>query len=67
MQKMIFESMRDLKAMIEIFEQHSIEYSWYFLNKKYELHLGNTKTDHVKFLLKNIGNQIKFEWGEYYW
>ncbi len=67
MKKMIFQSMRDLKKMIEIFEKHNFEYSWYFLNKRYEMHLGNTNPDHIKLLLKNIGCDIKFKWGEYYW
>ncbi len=67
MKKMVFENMKDLKQMIEIFENYNLEYSWYFLNKKYELHLGNTKPDHVKYLLKTLGSTIKFKWGEYYW
>ncbi|MBM3327035.1 MAG: hypothetical protein FJY65_08670 [Calditrichaeota bacterium] len=67
MKKLIFESMEELKKMIDIFEKNNIEYSWYFLNKKYELHLGDTKTDHVKWLLKDIGSTVKFKWGDYYW
>ncbi len=67
MKKMIFESMEDMKKMINIFEQNSYEYAWYFLNKKYEMHLGNTKSDHVTFLLKNIGCTIPFKWDDYYW
>ena len=67
MKKMIFENMKDLKNMIEIFEQYNLEYSWYFSNKKYEMHLGSTKWEHVKFLLKNLGCTIKYKWGDYYW
>ncbi len=67
MKKMTFKSMADLKKMIEIFEHHNIEYSWYFLNKLYEMHLGDTNPDHVKLLLKDIGCKIEFKWGEYYW
>lgn len=59
--------MKDLKKMIDIFEIHNIEYSWYFLNKKYEIHLGDTRNDRVKLLLKDIGSTIDFKWGEYYW
>ena len=67
MKKMLFESMKDLKKMIDIFEQNNIEYSWYFMNKLHELHLGSTNTDHVKMLLKDMGCTIPFKWGEYYW
>lgn len=67
MKKMIFETMRDLKRIIDIFEKHNIEYSWYFLNKHYELHLGDTRIDHVKLLLKDLGVDVKFKWGDYYW
>lgn len=64
---MIFETMEDLKKMIDIFEKNNIEYSWYFLNRRYELHLGDTNIDQVKLLLKNLGVNIKFKWGDYYW
>lgn len=67
MKKMIFETMEDLKKMIDIFEKNNIEYSWYFLNRRYELHLGDTNIDQVKLLLKNLGVNIKFKWGDYYW
>ena len=67
MKKMVFESMKDLKDMITVFEQHNIDYSWYFLNRRYEIHLGSTNPDHVKMLLKGIGNKIKFKWDNYYW
>ena len=67
MRKLVFENMKDLKRMIELFEQHNLEYSWYFLNKKYEMHLGTTNVDHVNLMLKTIGCDIPFKWGEYYW
>ena len=67
MKKMIFQSMGDLKKMIDIFEKHSIEYSWYFLNKRYEMHLGNANIDQIKMLLISIGCTVEFKWGEYYW
>lgn len=67
MHKLVFESMQELKKMITLFEQHNYEYSWYFLNRKYEMHLGNTNVDHVKWMLKNINSDVKFKWGEYYW
>lgn len=67
MKKMMFENMKDLKEMITIFEQHNLEYSWYFLNKKYEIHLGGTNPDHVKLLLKGMGCTVKFKWADYYW
>lgn len=67
MKKMLFDSMPDLKKMIDIFEKNNLEYSWHFLNKKYEIHLGDTNPDHVKLILKNIGNTVPFKWGDYYW
>jgi len=65
--KMIFNSMEDLKKMIEILEKNNIEYSWYFLNRRYELHLGDSNVDHLRMLLKSIGNTIPFKWGDYSW
>ncbi len=67
MKKMIFETMDQVKAMMVILEQFNFEYSWYFLNKKYEIHLGPTKWEQVKYILKNIGCTIPFKWGDYYW
>jgi len=67
MKKLIFPNMEELKKMIDIFEKHNIEYSWYFLNKKYEMHLGDTRIDHVKLLLKDIGAKVQYKWGDYYW
>ncbi|MBM3328557.1 MAG: hypothetical protein FJY67_03665 [Calditrichaeota bacterium] len=67
MKKLIFESMPELKKMIDLFEKNNVEYSWYFLNKKYEIHLGDTKIDHVKWILREHGAGIKFKWGDYYW
>ena len=67
MKKLVFNSMEDLKKMIDIFEQHNIEYSWYFLNKRYEMHLGNSNTDQIKMMLKDIGCKIPFKWGDYFW
>ena len=67
MKKMLFDSMKDLKKMIDILEQNNIEYSWYFMNKLHELHLGGTNPDHVKMLLKDMGCTIPFKWGDYYW
>ncbi len=67
MKKMIFENMKDLKDMIWLFEQNNLEYSWYFMNKKYEMHLGSTKLDHVKWMLKDGSVKIPFKWGDYYW
>lgn len=64
---MIFNDMPDLKKMIDILEKNYIEYSWYFLNKRYELHLGDTNVDHVKMLLKDMGCTIPFRWGDYFW
>jgi len=59
--------MPDLKLMIEILERNNIEYSWYFLNKRYELHLGDSNVDQLKYLLKGMGSKIPFKWGEYSW
>ena len=67
MEKLIFEDMKQLKRMIDIFEKHNIEYSWYFLNSKYEIHLGDTKVDHVKLLLREFAITIPFKWGKYSW
>lgn|GEM_PF-1209385 len=67
MKKMIFKNMKDLKKMIELFEVHNVEYSWYFLNKKYEMHLGGANVDHVKMLIRDSGSTVEFKWGEYYW
>ncbi|MBT3231717.1 MAG: hypothetical protein HN356_02790 [Calditrichaeota bacterium] len=67
MKKLVFENMKELKKGVDLFEQHGIEYSWYFLNKKYEIHLGTTNVDHVKLLLRETGKQLKFKWDEYYW
>ena len=67
MKKLVFENMKELKKMINVFEMNNLEYSWYFLNKVYEIHLGPTNHDHVKLLLKDIGSTIKFKWGDYYW
>lgn len=59
--------MPDLKKMIDLLDQNNFEYSWYFMNKKYEIHLGDTNVDHVKYMLKNANVQIPFEWDNYYW
>ena len=67
MKKMIFENMKDLKKMIDLFERNNLEYSWYFMNKKYEMHLGGTSYDHVKWMLKDGNIRIPFKWGDYYW
>ncbi len=67
MKKMIFTSMKELKFMIDFLEKHTIEYSWYFLNKKYEIHLGDTNIDHVKLLIREYASNIPFKWGDYYW
>ncbi len=67
MKKMIFENMKDMKKMIDLFEQNNLEYSWYFMNKKYEMHLGSTSYDHVKWMLKQGDIRIPFKWGDYYW
>ena len=67
MKKMIFEDMKTMKKMIDLFEKHNFEYSWYFLNKKYEIHLGDTNVDHVKWILRELSVQIPFKWGDYYW
>jgi len=67
MKKMVFESMKELKKMIDIFEHHNIEYSWYFLNRKYEMHMGGANIDHIKMMLKSMGCQVKYKWGDYYW
>jgi hypothetical protein len=64
---MIFTNMPDLKKMIDLLDQNNFEYSWYFMNKKYEIHLGDTNVDHVKYMLKNANVQIPFEWDNYYW
>ena len=67
MKKMIFTNMKDLKMMIDLLDQNNFEYSWYFMNKKYEIHLGDTNVDHVKWMLKNTNVQIPFKWDNYYW
>ena len=67
MKKMIFTNMNDLKKMMELFEKHTIEYSWHFMNKRYELHLGNARVDAIKMILKDTGTTIPFKWGDYYW
>jgi len=67
MRKMIFNNMSDMKKMIDIFEKNNLEYSWYFLDKKYEMHLGDTNVDHVKWMLRENNIQIPFRWGNYYW
>ena len=67
MKKMIFTSMKDMKKMIDLFEKNNLEYSWYFLNKRYELHLGDTNVDHVKLMLREGNIQIQFKWENYYW
>lgn len=67
MKKMIFKSMKDLKKMMDIFEKHNVDYSWHFMNKRYEVHLGSTSADHIKYLLKEIQCDISFKWEDYYW
>ena len=67
MKKMFFEDMKQMKRMIDVFEKNNIEYSWYFLNRKYEIHLGDTSIDHVKLILREHGIDIPFVWGDYYW
>ena len=67
MKKMIFADMSTLKKMIDVFEKHNIEYSWYFLNRRYEIHLGDSNIDHVKWILRELQVQIPFKWGEYNW
>ena len=67
MKKLIFASMKDLQKMMDFFEKHNLEYSWYFLNKKYEIHLGDTNVDHVKWLLRELEIDIPFKWGDYTW
>ncbi|MCF7810091.1 hypothetical protein K9N50_03790 [bacterium] len=67
MKKMIFTNMKDLQKMIDLLDQSNFEYSWYFMNKKYEIHLGDTNVDHVKYMLKNANIQIPFKWDNYYW
>ena len=67
MKKMFFEDMKQMKRMIDVFEKNNIEYSWYFLNRKYEIHLGDTSSDHVKLILREHGIDIPFVWGDYYW
>ena len=67
MKKMFFEDMRQMKRMIDVFEKNDIEYSWYFLNRKYEIHLGDTNIDHVKLILREHGIDIPFTWGDYSW
>jgi hypothetical protein len=67
LKKMIFQEMGELKKMIDLLEKHNIEYSWYFLNRKYELHLGDSNIDQVKWMLKNTGCTIPFKWGDYSW
>ena len=67
MKKMIFENMETMKKMIDWFEKNNLEYSWYFLNKKYEIHLGDTNADHVKWILRENAIKIPFKWDNYYW
>ncbi len=67
MKKMIFNSMEDMKKMIDLFEKNNIEYSWYFLDRRYEMHLGDTNIDHVKLILREHNIKIPFKWGNYYW
>ncbi len=67
MKKMIFTSMADQKKMMDFFEKHDIKYSWDFMNKRYELHLGTATSDQIKTLLKESGMKVQFKWGDYYW
>jgi len=67
MKKMIFKNMKDMKKMIDLFEKNNLEYSWYFLNRVYELHLGDTNLDHVKWMLRSSDPGGEFKWGNYYW
>jgi hypothetical protein len=67
MKKMVFANMKDLQKMMDLLEKHNLEYSWYFLNRRYEIHLGDTKLDHVKWLLREFEVQIPFKWGDYSW
>ncbi|NQU04830.1 MAG: hypothetical protein HQ568_01955 [Calditrichaeota bacterium] len=67
MKKMVFTNMKDLKKMIDLLDQNNFEYSWYFMNKIYEIHLGSTNPDHVKYMLKNGNVTIPFKWDNYYW
>lgn len=67
MKKMLFTDMATMKKMIDWFEKNNLEYSWYFLNKKYEIHLGDTDVNHVKWILRENGITIPFKWGNYSW
>jgi len=68
MKKMIFENMKDLKKTMDLFEKCSIEYSWHFMNKKYEMHLGSRATvDQIKSIMDNADFKVPFKWGDYYW
>jgi len=67
MKKMIFNNMEDLKKVMDLFEKYNVEYSWHFLNKRYELHLGNNTQDQVRSIMESAGLTIPFTWGDYYW
>lgn len=68
MKKMVFDNMKDLQKTMDFFEKYGIEYSWHFMNKKYELHLGSrTTTDQIKSLMQNADFKVPFKWGDYYW
>jgi hypothetical protein len=67
MKKMTFNNMNDLKKAMDLFDKFSIEYSWHFLNKKYELHLGNASADQIRSIMENAGFNLPFTWGDYYW
>ena len=54
--------------MMEFLEKYDIKYSWNFMNRKYEIHLGSVTTaDQVNTLIKSTGFRVPFKWGDYYW
>ncbi len=67
MKKMIFQKMDDQQKMMNFFEKHNIKYSWDFMNKNHELHLGATTEDQIKAIMRDTGMKIAFKWGDYYW
>jgi len=59
--------MNDLKKAMDLFDKFNIEYSWHFLNKQYELHLGNASADQIRSIMENAQVNLPYKWGDYYW